>query len=325
MIIDRPTFFVDPHGFSLLQFEHRQKEYTPTSDLRISLYSFSKPSFYIEFEMHLKDCKERECTLHLDGSTELLSYEVFQYLLSREGNLDRLTLYTNGPDRSGVEVGNLRKLGARVIEEPFFLKYHNYYRPSSSLEKLKTKKFSLLTGTPRFERSILIGLLQNYGLIEHGHVSYFGVDQYQVVSEHLKQLDKDATCPDDLKKMCRQGLETLDKDLIIDASTFDHNVGTARIYNSEPFQKSEINIAIESHFWSDVTFFTEKIVKPVQQGNRIILGWTPNKLTTVCKAVANYMGKDIYDLVYWGDTSYDLESNLYLRLDLICKKLIKEI
>lgn len=324
MTISRPTFFVDTHGFSFLKFIQQQQKYSTSVDLRISNYSFSKPSFYGEFEMYLRSCQERGCTLHLDGSTELLSYEVFQYLRTREGTLNNLTLYTNGPDNPGFRPNSLCRLGAEVIELPFFIKFQEYYQPTPSQKDLEYKKYSLLTGTPKYERSVLIGLLQSYDLIEHGHISYFGVNQYGVISEHLERLHKDTTCPEDLKKRCKQGLEKLDTDLVIDENIFDYNIGTARVYNNQPFLKSDINIAIESHLHNSIHFFTEKISKPIQNKNKILLAGVPNSISLVIDLYKKYCDVDVHELFNWTNIEYDRELNLYKRFDLICKELLKQ-
>lgn len=325
MVIDAPTFWIDVHPVSFLKFTRKLEEYSPLDNVRASVYSFSEPTFREVFALYLKRCQANSTLFFLDGSTEVLNIDIVKFLLDSFEKLDGLVIYTNGPDNSSVDLNTLEKLGAVVNVLPFFLLNEREYKSYEGSLPHEYKLYSLLTGTPKFERSVMVGLLSAYNILDKGHISYFGVHHNNVLQDHIKKIEKDSTCPPSLRAACIRGLSSITGDLIVDEPQFSHDLGVGRAYNLLPYRYSDIHIIMESHFFSDIAFYTEKIVKPVQQGNRLLLAWTPNKLSKVYEAVKKHMGKDIYHLLYWGDSNYDKEPNLYIRFNLICRELLKEL
>lgn len=94
------------------------------------------------------------------------------------------------------------------------------------------------------------------------------------------------------------------------------NLGMSSIVNTKLYEKTFCSICTESHYENGILHFSEKIWKPILNGHPFFLLSSPNAL----KFLKNN-GFKTFD--NWFDESYDSEEDLYERVKIITKNLVR--
>ena len=257
----------------------------------------------------------------IDATVELLADEIVEMLLTLP-NIEKIYVYANGIRdielRSKIVHSNIN-----YIEKSFFIEYLHYYTPENNkTQNTKEKrKFLLLTGKPKIERSIFVKKLIEKGLHNYGYISYFGVKQ------------DSNFCVDDTpvsllttkyKTEVEKFFSKYGSNFILDTRKFTYEISHSRSYEKQYYDLVDFVIVLESDVKSPVIFHTEKTTKPLQLNKKIVILNKQGALNDLKYKMQKIHNRDITNLTDWVDITYDSVTDIEEKIDLLIGIIEKE-
>lgn len=278
-------------------------------------------------EEELKSFFEKNKTkkLLIDNSTELTSSVTTNILLKLPFQKN-VVLLTNG---AGDDWGDIQLKHSKVnyIVKDFFVEYMHYYSPDftyTGVTPVKNKVFTLLTGKPKIERSLLLKNLYDNNILKNGYVSYFGIG-----SENQNFLNSTNPSGHLFRQEYVEDINIFHKklkdNLYVDTSNFNYDISHTRHFRASPYMYSEFIVVCESDLYHPRFFHTEKSIKPIILNKKFILLNNQGSLADLKYKMLKYHRRDISDLTDWVDTSYDSISDLEERIYVISNLIIDNV
>lgn len=252
----------------------------------------------------------------IDGSAELLPINIVE-LCNEFKEVSNIKIYTNGLNEyhKYPNFENLIKSGLEVINQPFFLKYMDYYTPVRISNIELKKKALLFIGKPKPERISLLGMLSYHGLIDDIYISYFGDNPHHSFYSEKESDYYKSHYSDNQKSKVRIGMNMISTPMILDTPVFDYNTSHSRKYSRDYYDAVEFVIVCESDIRNQ--FITEKLAKCIQLNKPFILLGKAGLLQYVKDQSLIHLNKDISHLTNWCDTIYDQIENYEERIECI--------
>jgi len=258
-------------------------------------------NWFLSDQQRTQAWHDPQCLIVLDYCEEGFTTEVFDDLWPwiHENNLANRVLYVS----SSVNVEDsyqhwckkkLRAENMRSAWYGFFPRWSlknltNSFTPDAHLSTVTDQRFMCLNRRPHPHRILLITLLEHYDLLNSGATSFpLKFDEKEVVWHpdywdiplQWDQLEYRANGKlDYLRNSFTKVYEKLP--LVADTDVFSTNY--AMDMNSEFYQRYPINIVSETLFFTEATFTSEKLWKPMMMGQIFFVMAAPFYLADIRK------------------------------------------
>ena len=304
-------------GKSFLNFTNQVEDIESADSIVISTYFNDYTSYcktLVDYQI-----KYPEKKILLDCTTEVFPSGLFGYLVDM--NMYNIDIYTNS---LLPYLYNSDRIKVTVL--PFFLINSHKYTPLLTEKRISKRKYLLLTGKPKIERTALVASLYNKDLLKKGYVSYFGIQPKEWVQNSLVPRDKNyKVLKDELYKYVQKMYSEIESDLTLDILTFDYEVAHTRTYNADYYKQVDFVIVCETDIEYNDYFFTEKVAKAVQLNKKFLLLYRQGSLAKVKELYKKYCNIDISHLTDWVDTSYDECATPWERIEKIVSIVEEEV
>ena len=318
MLITTSSYQVDPGSLhphsTMLRFNNIVSNVEDAEIVVFLSYQFRDDESIDKLVRSFKEYKHQ--TVLLDFTCEIFSGALHRRMLLEE-SLENVMILTNGLPNDIRDFIQLKKKGCDVEITPFFLKYIHYYFPlrvKPNDQTITNRKFLLMVGKLKVERTALIGLLRYHGILSQGHVSYFRERNF---SPEATEEYYDSDAPFKQKQIVKQGLDHIGSDLYLDVFELDYDTSHGRQYNSDYYHACDFVVVCESDAARGILFITEKIGKCIQLNKKFILLGSKGLLSYTKEQCKIHLNRDISHLTDWCDTSYDEIDNVWERVEKI--------
>jgi len=264
----------------------------------------------------------------IDFTYEMIDPNVLEKL-STFDSLENVEYYCNdrGLDYEIESISVCKSKGLKLITSQFFIDNQDFYYPIIKKISVPHKNFIMHTGKTRPERTLMVGLLSYYNLLDYGYISYFG-DTHNLYSQHgkishvydMKEMAGNQT----LKEKIKLGLFKTNIPLTIDVNKLSYETSHSKNFLANYYLASDFAIVCETDY--DNNFFvTEKTIKCILLDKKFIVFACQGFIKKIKAYYANKMNKDISHLTDWCDISYDEEPNKIRRAELIIEEVKRQI
>lgn len=231
---------------------------------------------------------------------------------------NKIILLTSNFESQSIIENLARKHNKNKIKTYYFstfeLQIQKYTKIESKNNGIKNKKYICLNRRWRLHRPFLVALLNYYNLLNDGYISLGRCDDNLNWKHSIPQLllQHQTYICEETFSIISQNEENIKKipDLYVDTDNLKINLPKIDPSIRYFFESSYFSVVTETLFFSEISFLTEKIFKPVAMKHPFILVGTPNLLTMFKKlgyrTFHPYINED-----------YDRETNHCKRMKLI--------
>jgi len=202
----------------------------------------------------------------------------------------------------------LKEKGLNCVSKQFFIHNADEYKPDYDYPQVPYKPYACLTGKPKVTRIFLVSLLSKYGLLEKGHVSFFGLNN--VEPSFIDNVDifttiSSSAFDDRNKQIMYYEMSKIAVPLTVDTEIFSRTVSHERNFNARIYDAVDFVVVAETHLLSDDFFVTEKTIKCIVMNKKFIAVAGRFYIKKLKEYYLQNFSKDISHLTDWCDTSYD--------------------
>lgn len=295
---------------------------------------------WFESDIHrLRAWRDESCRIVLDYSMEGFGEEAFGdlYNWSCEYNLHNRLIYVSGD--LNINENYIRWCRVNRIHPAISVTYYGYFAVWASRQLKPTnqtarrRRYMSLNRRPHYHRIMMMTLLEQRGLIEHGTISMplnfeepdigWAADQWDLrrLWDELKDLQMG------FLDRYESAFESLSRKLPLIADRTDFETNHALDFNTDLYSEHPVNLVTETLCFTDSAFASEKIWKPMASGQIFLVLSGPHYLQglkslgfrtfspyineeydTECEPIAraNLVAKELKRLISITDEEFDV-------------------